>query len=216
MSDSSANPGTSQGRTEPHLFERFSHSDARLLIEEYPLAWVTAPRSGAASLLPLVGVFDDKDRLTGLIGHFARHNPLEQAFAGDPEATILFTGPQGYISSDMTTRRNWAPTWNYAQLRIAAKVTLEPERTEEALQVLLGKMEQDTASPWQISALGDRYPGMLRQIVGFRADVVKVDGRFKLGQDEDLETLRSIIAKTPDRALARWMERLNRERLREN
>lgn len=215
MSDTSANPGTAPAPTEPHLFERFSPSDARLLIEEYPLAWVISPRSGAASLLPLIGVFDGEDRLTALIGHFARHNPLEQAFAGDPGAMILFTGPQGYISSDMALRRNWAPTWNYAQLRVEAEVTLQPERTEEALQVLLGKMERDAASPWQIPALGDRYPGMLRQIVGFKADVAKVGGRFKLGQDEDLETLRSIIAKTPDRALARWMERLNRARLGE-
>lgn len=199
--------------TAPHPFERFTNADVRSLIEEYPLAWVIAPDSGAASLLPLIGVFDEDDQLTALIGHFARHNPLERAFAAGSRAMILFTGPEGYISNQLAGRNNWAPTWNYAQLRVEAEITLEPERTEAALQVLIEAMEKDAASPWHISALGDRYPGMLRQIVGFRADVARMEGRFKLGQDEDLPTLRAIIANTPDRALARWMERLNRDRL---
>src|SRR5690606_3596106 len=83
-----------QGMTKRWPFDRFTHADVRVLIEEYPLAWVISPHSGAASLLPLVGEFDNENRLTALIGHFGRRNPLEQAFTKQARALILFNGPQ--------------------------------------------------------------------------------------------------------------------------
>jgi transcriptional regulator len=54
---------------------------------------------------------------------------------------------------------------------------------------------------------------MLEAIVGFRAQVTRVAGKFKLGQDERPETLRSIVARHPDPVLVRWMRRFNEERI---
>jgi len=210
---------TDTGETGPRAgtrsspFERYDAADVAALIREYPLAWVCASHGGAASLLPLVGVFDAGGELIELIGHFGRSNPLHAAFAADPRAAILFSGPQSYISPRQAGRRNWGPTWNYAQVRIEAEIELEPERTEAALQVLVDMVEANEAEPWCIDELGERYPGMLAQIIGFRARVTDISGRFKLGQDEDIDTLRSILANLPDEALARWMRRMNRARL---
>jgi len=202
-----------QSQTPSGPFTDYASEDVRALIGEYPLAWVCSLATGAATHLPLIGEYDGEGQLTGLIGHFPRSMGLEEAFAADPRALILFTGPQGYVSAEMAGRTNWAPTWNFAQLRIEATITLQPERTEEALQILLDTMERDAHTPWRIANLGERYPGMLRRIVGFRADIATLEGRFKLGQDEDIETLRSILAAIRDPALLRWMQRMNRGRL---
>ncbi|USA41025.1 FMN-binding negative transcriptional regulator [Pelagerythrobacter marinus] len=194
-----------------HLYERFAPADVRALIEEYPLAWVVAGQGSAATTLPLIGEYDATGRLAALVGHFARGNPVEGALAADPRASLLFTGPQGYIPTDLAIRPDWAPTWNYARLQIDARVTITPADTAQAVDRLLRAMEGPGG--WSVENLGPRYRAMIGRIVGFRAQVTRVRGRFKLGQDEDLPTLRSIIAGTPDRALARWMERLNAERL---
>ena len=196
-----------QGSPAPHPFERFGNDDVRALIADYPLAWVIAQGEGEESLLPLIGVYDDDGRLYELIGHMGRSNPLHAALVRDPRALILFQGPQAYISPDQVGRRNWGPTWNYAQLRIRAEIEFQPEQTPEALDMLIEAVERDRPVPWRAEELGPRYDGMLKAIIGFRARVLSLRGKFKLGQDEGEADYRAIRAGTHDPAMLRWMGR---------
>jgi transcriptional regulator len=193
------------------IFNRFDHSDVTDLIGEYPLAWLS-PRGGDAglpALLPLLAEIDGEGRLVALIGHMARRNPLHAALAADPAALILFTGPQGYVSPAHVSDPDWGPTWNYAQLRIEATVTFDSDGGDAALALLLAAMERGEPTGWTPAALGARYRPMERAIIAFRAEVTRLEGRFKLGQDERPEMLRDIVARHPDAALVRWMRRFN-------
>ncbi|HEY0624076.1 FMN-binding negative transcriptional regulator [Sphingomonas sp.] len=201
-------------RDERPLFERFDAADVRALVEGYPLAWVCGGGAGAteASLLPLIGVYDGEGRLIELIGHLMRSNPLHHALREDPRATILFSGPDAYVSPEHAGRRDWAPTWNYAQVKIGAEVAFDEALTETSLKVLIDAMEAGRAAPWSIGELGPRYTGMLTRIIGFRARVTGLSGKFKLGQDEDGATLRAILGALPDADSVAWMKRFNRGR----
>jgi transcriptional regulator len=195
-------------------FERFTPADVHDLITQFPLAWVCARTAEpATSLLPLLGDYDAEGRLCELVGHMSRRNPLAAALANDPRALVLFQGPQGYVSPEHAGRRDWAPTWNYAQLCIEAQVRFMPDETGVAVRRLVDTMEAGRSAPWGVEELGHRYQAMERQIVGFRARVTHLCGRFKLGQDESPETVRAIIASTPDAGLASWMRRFNPDRL---
>lgn len=196
------------------LFDQFEKADVRALIEEFPLAWVCAGGAGAmeASLLPLVGRYDAEGRLVELIGHLMRSNPLYPALAADPRATILFRGPDAYVSPEHAGLRNWGPTWNYAQIKVGADVVFDEEFTGEALQILIDAMEAGRADPWRADELGERYETMLARIVGFRASVTSLAGKFKLGQDETDATLGSILGSLPDAGTRAWMRRFNKER----
>lgn len=196
-------------------FEVYDDRLVQLLIERFPLAWVCAAGGEEASLLPLVGVFNSEDRLVELIGHFARSNPLGAAFSNQPKAMILFNGPSGYISPAQAERRDWAPTWNYAQARVQAEVFVEPEFTAEAVNVLIEKMEQGTKNPWSASELGARYKLLLPHIVGFRARVTNIKAKFKMGQDEHPATLDAILGNIKNKELEWWMRHLNLDRLKE-
>ena len=192
-------------------FERYTPDDVRDLIREFPLAWVYARGGGAeaASLLPMVGEYDAAGRLTHLVGHFARYNALLPALSGNPRGLFLFTGPQSYISPGAVGDRSWAPTWNYAQVRIEAEVAFDPDCTEESLEILVEAMEGSRPAPWGARELGDRYNNMVTRIIGFRARVTEVRGRFKLGQDEEPAIFRSIIDNAADPAMRRWMLRFD-------
>jgi transcriptional regulator len=196
------------------MFDQFDDNDVRDLIGEFPLAWLCAAdgRADHASLLPLLGAYDARGRLTDLIGHMARRNPLFDVLTASPRALILFRGPEGYVSPEHAGKRDWGPTWNYAQLRIEADVAFEPDQTGAALDMLVDAMEHDRAAPWQARELGERYPKMKQAVIAFRARVTKLTGTFKLGQDEQTETLRAILANLPDPSLVVWMRRFNRER----
>ena len=187
--------------------------DIRFLVERHPLAWVqscTEAGSVQSSLLPLVGEYDAHDRLVALIGHLARHNPLHDALRIDGRANILFTGPQGYVSPEHAGLRDWAPTWNYVQMRIAADLQFDDALTEPALVMLIDEMERARAVPWRKEELGARYHRLADAIVGFRADVRSCAAIFKLGQDEQPEVLARILSTHPNPMLVEWMTRFNR------
>lgn len=196
------------------LFERYEAADVRALIAEFPLAWVCAGGAGSleTSRLPLIGTFDADGHLVELIGHLMRSNPLHAALSHDPRATILFNGPDAYVSPEHAGLRDWAPTWNYAQVKVGAEVSFDPALTPCALSVLIDAMEAGRPDPWSADEMGVRYTGMLTRIVGFRARVTRVSGTFKLGQDESPATRDAILAALPDQGTADWMRRFNRDR----
>lgn len=211
MDGAEASAGVTKAHENRPLFERFGDADVRALIEGYPLAWVCGGGAGAveASVLPLIGVYDGEGRLIELIGHLMRSNPLHAALTADPRATILFSGPDAYVSPEHAGRRDWAPTWNYAQVKIGAEIAFDEALTETSLKVLIDAMEAGRAEPWSVEELGPRYQGMLTRIIGFRARVTALSGKFKLGQDEDDATLHAILGALPDAQSVAWMKRFN-------
>lgn len=192
-------------------FDQFDDADARALVEQYPLAWVCGGDAAdlQASLLPLIGVFDAEGRLVELIGHLMKSNPLYTALTADNRATILFTGPEAYVSPEHAGLRDWAPTWNYGQLKIGAEIAFDDALTEMSLDILVEAMEAGRTQPWRSSELGPRYHDMLGRIIGFRATVTKLSGKFKLGQDESDAVLGSILGSLPDADAVQWMRRFN-------
>jgi transcriptional regulator len=193
------------------LYQRFEDTDVRALVEAFPLAWLCGGGSDAfeAGLLPLIGVYDDEDRVIELIGHMMRSNPLHSALAQAPCATILFTGPDAYVSPEHAGLRDWAPTWNYAQVKVTADLRFDEALTEHSLEILIDAMEAGRARPWRGEELGPRYHDLLSRIIGFRATVTGLSATFKLGQNEAPETLHAILKALPDEATKAWMRRFN-------
>ncbi len=198
-------------------FARYRDADAIDLIAQYPLAWVCPSDADPAlpALLPLLVESDTAGRPIALIGHMARRNPLFAALQANAEMLALFTGPQAYVSPAHVSDPAWAPTWNYAQLRIATRVAFLPEGGGAAIQQLIDAMERDRPIGWTTATMGDRYAPMVDAIIAFRAEILRIEGRFKLGQDETPERLREILARHPDAALVDWMRRFNHGRCEE-
>lgn len=183
---------------------------AAMLIDRYPLAWVVS-RGFHASPLPLLAERDDTGALVSLLGHCGRTNPLVADLTDDPRALILCNGPAGYIAPALVATDDWAPTWNFATLRIEVEVAFVAEETESSVERLLDHMERTATQRWSTAALGARRAALLSRIVAFRATVRKLDVRFKLGQDERPAILDQIVAGHPDRTLAAWMDQFGRD-----
>jgi transcriptional regulator len=198
-------------------FADYDANDVADLIAEFPLAWVTAADGAAehAALLPLVARLDDAGQVVRLIGHMMRRNPLWPALVADPRALILFQGPNGYVSPNAVGDRRWIPTWNFAQVRLEAEITFEPEGIDSALAALVDVAETGQDNPWTIDEAGTRYGQLSPLVIAFSARPTKVTAAFKLAQDEKPEVLRAILDNTSDEALARWTRRFNAERLKD-
>ncbi len=193
------------------IFDSRCEADILRLVDEYPLAWVvSAGASGfGASPLPILAETDSNGRIASLVGHVAIANPQVTQLRTSPLAAILFMGPHGYIAPELVSKPDWAPTWNYATARFDVEVEFLPQETERLLERLVCKMERDRRKPWNIGQMGPRYPLVAKRIVGFRAHVRAVHGRFKLGQDESPRTLSDILSGLEDASLTRWMKNFN-------
>lgn len=189
------------------MFEPRSEADIIRLVTDNPLAWVVSPDDPgfAATPLPLLPETDEAGNLLSLLGHFALSNPQVATLQRTPEATILFMGPQGYISPEHVSNPGWIPTWNYAAVRFDVRIAFVQAENDAALARLVETMERDRPSPWPIAAAGDRYAGMAARIIAFRAHILRHQARFKLGQDERPGTRREIIAGLGDSPLGRIM-----------
>lgn len=184
------------------IFEPAHADDPARLIAAYPLGWLVSA-SFNASPLPLIAETGADGAVVSLFGHCARSNPLVADFRADPKGLILFNGPHGYVSPDLVSKPDWAPTWNYAVLRYRVEVELVEGETRDAIERLVDAMEGGNWSPERV---GPRYETMLAHIVAFRAHVRSADPVFKLGQDESAAGFAEIAQGHPDRVLAEWME----------
>jgi transcriptional regulator len=192
-------------------FEPRTEADLLQLIEEYPLAWVVSVGSSGygATPLPMLAEPRPDGKIASLLGHFALSNPHVAMLRSAPQATVLFMGPQGYISPELVTKPGWAPTWNYAVAQFDVQIELLPEENARALEKLVYWMERDRRVPWTIARMGDRYDLMVKQILAFRAHVRRARGRFKLGQDETPQTRTEVLKKLGNADLVRWMADFN-------
>ena len=184
------------------------------LIAAYPLAWVVSggPADFAATPLPLLAETDAQGGIVSLFGHFGKSNPQVGALQRDPRATILFQGPQGYVSPTLVSNPKWGATWNYAVARFDVDIAFLPEETGDAVWRLAAAVEKDCPPRWTPAAMGERYDALIRHIVAFRAKVRNSSARFKLGQDERPETFDEIVAGLGESELAAWMTRMARNR----
>jgi len=161
-----------------------------------------------ASHLPVL--FDESANT--LRSHMARANGQWKQFASNDEVLCIFHGPHAYISPSWYVQQHTVPTWNYAVVHVYGKPSLIDERELE--QIVLdttAKFESAIPQPWKIPLSENEIAQMLKAIVGFKIEVVRVEAKFKLGQNrsrEDQEKMLYSLQRAPDeesRALAQFI-----------
>lgn len=166
------------------------------LVTRHPLAWIIShanPSDGTP--LPLRPERVDNDRIVTLIGHYARSNPQVAGLHSDPRASLLFLGPNGYVSPSWMTDRTQAPTWNYASINFDVRIEFldNQEDLDRIVRDLVEAMEGNRQHRWSIEEMGGRYEQLLKRIIPFRAHVLATNAKFKLGQDERDDVYPEII-----------------------
>ena len=124
------------------------------------------------------------DELGKLVAHIDKYNPQLDSLVDGAEVTVVFKGPDTYISPSIYTTKQ-LPTWNYIIVHITGTITLikDPEATEDTLIAMTEFLE----SPDHKFILDKDNPGMKRSInyiQAFDITITKWDGKFKLSQDK--------------------------------
>ena len=128
------------------------------------------------------------DRAAGphgtLLGHMARANPHWRELAGQT-ALAVFAGPHAYVSPTWYEAEHVVPTWNYVAVHAYGRAAVVEDRSALLDIVRRGVTFYEAAMPrpWVLDDSSPFVDWMLGRIVGFRIEVERLEGKWKLNQN---------------------------------
>jgi transcriptional regulator len=125
--------------------------------------------------------------------HLARANPHWKDLAAGGEALMMFQGPEAYITPSWYPSKaehgKTVPTWNYAAVHAYGRPAVMQDAAWLRRHVgeLTDQQERSEAQPWAVSDAPERYvEAMLRGIVGFRFEITRLEGKWKMSQNREM------------------------------
>lgn len=170
----------------PKSFQMDDETEVHHLLHEYSFATLVSYHEGypIATHLPLLLSNDCKY----LYGHVARGNSQWMDFEGQ-EVLAIFQGPHCYISPSWYETELAVPTWNYMAAHVYGKVGMIKEGEELVKSFLdMVKKYETPNSSYQLEQIDQSYlDGMQKGIVGFKIEIMKIEGKKKLSQNHPIE-----------------------------
>lgn len=133
-----------------------------------------------------------------LQGHIMRNTDHHKAFVENPNALLVFTGPNCYVSASWYSNPQVGSTWNYMSVHVGGQVSfMANEELIQFMRKLTLKMEKgNKQSLTFIDNLPEQYVDkMMSAIVGFEIRAEKMENVFKLSQNRDEKSYLNIISK---------------------
>ena len=148
-----------------------------------------------------------------LLGHMARENPQWEQANGQ-QVLVVFSGPHVYVSPSWYQEPETVPTWNYLAVHIYGlfRPAEDSQHSQRILQRLTDYFESSQPEPWQADFNTEYTKHMLDRIVAFEIDIQRIQGKWKLNQNQP-ERRRRRVADTlknqagdDSRSIARLIE----------
>ncbi|MBL0096802.1 MAG: FMN-binding negative transcriptional regulator [Bacteroidetes bacterium] len=180
-------------------FKEKDKEDLLKFMEEYPLAFLTGSfltGTQVATQIPVLTEVRDGDLY--IKGHIMRNTDHHKAFMENPNALVVFTGPNCYVSASWYSNPQIGSTWNYMSIHISGKVRfMSDEELVQLMRTFTLKFEKgNTQSKTIFDNLPDEYKSkMMPAITGFEIRAEKTDNVFKLSQNRDEQSYLNIISK---------------------
>lgn len=176
------------------------------VINSYPLATIISIKNDEPLIthLPLIYREDGK-----LIGHIDKFNPQAELLKDNNPITIIFSGPQCYISPSIYATTQ-LPTWNY--IKVHLKGTVKKIESKESLKDSLIKMTEFLEAPEHNYVLDADNPRMGRNLDYIKMFEISIDeweGKFKLSQDKkprDIENARKELIRANQQSIKDFLK----------
>jgi len=157
------------------------------MMRRHPFALLVTQHDGKAHLTHLPFHLDPARGANGTLeAHLAKVNPHSEAIAEGLPCTVVFQGPEAYVSPRwyLDPVKN-VPTWNY--VAIHAHGTPKPVAEPKALLALIGRLTDEHEAyiegPWSIREAQAHAEHLAQHILGFTLEIESLEGKYKLSQN---------------------------------
>lgn len=179
----------------PSAFSETDVAKLHAFITRHSFGMLIAPVDGAPFATHVPFLLDPAAGPQGaLLGHMAKANPHWRNLEGQ-QALAIFTGPHAYISPTWYEAENVVPTWNYTAVHAygTIRLTHDADALTKILQDSVALYESSMPTPWSFDPASTTIQKLLPQIVGFRIEIDRLEGKFKLNQNQSVERQENVI-----------------------
>jgi transcriptional regulator len=173
-----------------YIPSHFVEQDLRQLhamMRRHPFALLVTQHAGRVHLSHLPFHLDVAHGPRGTLeAHLALVNPHAEAIAAGAPCTVVFQGPDAYVSPRWYTdpAKN-VPTWNYVAIHAHGKP--EPLGDPQELLALIGRLTDEHEAyidePWSIREAQGHAEHLAKHILGFTLEIGELEGKYKLSQN---------------------------------
>jgi transcriptional regulator len=183
-------------------FSYFKEKDRQVLldfIEGHPFTFLTGSNlSGRQVATQIPILIEERQGNLILQGHLKRNTDHHKAFMENPNALVVFTGPNSYVSASWYSNPQIGSTWNYMGIHIYGEMNFMS--SEELISFMRRFTLKYEKGNQQSLTIYDNLPDpflkkMMPAIVGFEIKADKIENVFKLSQTRDEESYLNIISK---------------------
>lgn len=191
----------------PEQFAEHRVEELQRIMRDFPLGTIVTHTGQGLDANHIPFELDAERGACGTLqGHVARANPLWTEVPDGAEVLVIFRGSDGYISpswypSKQETHRH-VPTWNYEVVHAHGKLRIVDDEkfVRGVLARLTRKHEAAEPRPWKMGdAPADYLDQMLKMVVGIEVEILRVQGKRKLGQNRDARDLEGAVRALRDR-----------------
>ncbi|MBV7270307.1 FMN-binding negative transcriptional regulator [Winogradskyella luteola] len=177
------------------------------VIKAYPLATVISVKDNEPLITHLPLIYENEK----LIGHIDIFNPQAALLKNDNAVSIIFGGPQCYISPTVYSTTQ-LPTWNYIRVHLKGKA--KAIESKEALKQSLITMTEFLEAPDHKYVLEPNNPRLdknLNYIEMFEISITNWEGKFKLSQDKkpkDTKLAREELLRANQESIRQFLDKV--------
>lgn len=156
-----------------------------------------------------------------LVGHIARANHHAQVLADSEGPTLaIFEGPFSFVSGSWYPNRDMPSTYYYTAIHCYGSIRMQTEaELTHWIEILTNRMESNYPNGWKTADVPRvDITRRLAAIMGFEIEISRIEGKFKLGQDEPKKDAMAVYERlkdspnSPERVLAEMIRTYNGNR----
>lgn len=152
-------------------------------MKQYPFAILVSASKGVPFVTHIPIIYNDESGK--LVAHIDKFNPQVETLKDGAEVTVVFKGPDTYISPSVYTTKQ-LPTWNYIIVHIKGTISLinDPSDAKDTMVAMTAFLEGEDPK-FVLEKENTRMQRSVNYIQAFDITITEWEGKFKLSQDKN-------------------------------
>lgn len=153
-------------------------------IKAYPLATLVSSEEDEHFITHLPLMYYPNKKMGKLVGHMDKNNP-QTKYLYHEKISVVFHGPECYISPSIYKNDKQLPTWNYVKVHLSGdpQIITSQDRLKESIVKMTEFLEGEKKA-FVLEQDNPQMDKIINYIVGFEIAIESWEGKFKLSQDK--------------------------------
>ncbi|MDX1462654.1 MAG: FMN-binding negative transcriptional regulator [Marinirhabdus sp.] len=153
------------------------------VIRAFPLGMLVTAEGNRPFVTHIPMIYNEESGK--LVAHIDRQNPQLNTLQDGAEVTVVFKGPDCYISPSIYSTPQ-LPTWNYIIVHITGTIHLIQD-SEAAKQTMVDMTDflEAPEHKFRLAMDDPRMERLINYIQAFEIEITNWEGKFKLSQDKN-------------------------------